>query len=133
VKNYQRPVVSKSLPPKATETWKTKYFEEIDNFNKNLLVTDDPAPLANVTDPITWWTAMDAAGHPLILSRIERAFSRGGLTVSKMRHSLSDRSVHAATLVGSWAAFPGLIPQAELIQAFDEKGKRLKGKAPIFR
>jgi hypothetical protein len=63
---------------------------------------------------------------------IEHSFSCGGLTVSKMCHSLVDRSVHAATLVGSWVAFPGLIPQEKLIQTFNDKGKWPKGKAPVL-
>jgi hypothetical protein len=47
------------------------YFAELDTF------TSDPAvgnalnewllslPLGTVSDPIAWWTAMEAAGHPL--------------------------------------------------------------------
>jgi hypothetical protein len=48
-----------------------------------------------------------------------------------MRHTLNDESVHAATLVGSWAAFPGLIPHDDVIQTFNNKSKRPKGKARI--
>ena len=33
---------------------------------------------------------------------VERAFSHGGLTVSKMRHSLSDESMQAASVLGAW-------------------------------
>ena len=57
---------------------------------------------------------------------IECAFSRGGLTVSKMRHSLSDKSVRAATVIGSWAGLPEMVPHVEIVKAFNDKGKRPK-------
>lgn len=116
-------------------------------------------PFASVMDPIAWWVSMGAAGHPLarmaldFLSApgmfsckiikdnadvvsipatstdVERAFSHGGLTVSKMRHSLSDKSVRAATVVGSWAGLPGAIPSSEITTIFNDKSKRMgKGK-----
>jgi hypothetical protein len=51
---------------------KNKYFAELDNLGADTTVSGDPindwlsAPaLSNVTDPIAWWIAMDAAGHPL--------------------------------------------------------------------
>ena len=46
---------------------------------------------------------------------VERAFSRGGLTVSRLRHSLSDASVRASALLGSWSTLPDLIPEKETI------------------
>jgi hypothetical protein len=61
---------------------------------------------------------------------VEHAFSRGGLTVSKMRHSLSDESVSAATVLGSWCQFPGAIPWDEIEAAFRDKSKRPKRKEP---
>lgn len=60
----------------------------------------------------------------------ERAFSRGGLTVSKMRHSLSDETVRAATVLGSWCSLPGAIPQEDIIASLRDKSKRQKGKEP---
>jgi hypothetical protein len=60
---------------------------------------------------------------------VERAFSRGGLTVSKMRHSLSDESTQAATVLGSWCTFPGLIPHSELVSIFKEKSTCMGSKA----
>jgi len=45
-----------------------------------------------------------------------------------MRHSLSDESVRAATVIGSWCDFPGLVPREEIIEKFKEKSKRTKGK-----
>jgi hypothetical protein len=58
---------------------------------------------------------------------VERAFSRGGLTVSRMRHSLSDASVRAAAVVGSWCDYAAVIPRKELINIFNDKNKRPKG------
>ena len=49
---------------------------------------------------------------------VEQAFSRGGLTVSKMRHSLTDESTQAATVLGSWCDFPSAIPQDDIIVSF---------------
>lgn len=65
---------------------------------------------------------------------LETGFSRGGLTVSKLRHSLSDQSVRAATIVGSWLrlGIPGVLDEAELLKGLRDKPKRSnkgKGKA----
>lgn len=56
---------------------------------------------------------------------VEPAFSRGRLTVSRIRHSLSDESTRAATVLSSWAAV-GLIPEAEVMQVFRDESKRPK-------
>jgi hypothetical protein len=45
-----------------------------------------------------------------------------------MRHSSSDKSVRAATVVGSWAGMPGVIPHNEISAIFSEKSKGPKGK-----
>ena len=58
---------------------------------------------------------------------VERAFSRGGLTVSKMCHSLSDESTCVASVVGSWCELPGAIDQSKIIESFKEKRRRPKG------
>ena len=57
-------------------------------------------------------------------TKVERAFSWGGLTVSKHRHNLSDESTHAATVLGSWANIEGLIPEAKIVKMFRDKSKR---------
>ena len=92
----------------------------------------------HVDDPIKYWIAQRAGGHPVaqmaldFLSApaastdVERAFSHGGLTVSKHRHALSDKSVRASTVLGSWAAVSGLIPEAKVYEVFGEKSKRTK-------
>jgi hypothetical protein len=66
--------------------------------------------------------------HVATSTDVERAFSRGGLTVSKMRHSLSDESTRAATVLSSWCDFPSAIPREDIITTFREKSKRPKGK-----
>ncbi|KAI1788246.1 hypothetical protein LXA43DRAFT_894916, partial [Ganoderma leucocontextum] len=42
----------------------------------------------------------------------ERAFSRGGLTISRLRHSLNDASVRASALLASWSTIPRPRPAA---------------------
>jgi hypothetical protein len=58
---------------------------------------------------------------------IERGFSRGRLTVTKLRHNLSDESTHAATMVHSWSNVEGLIPDQDIIKLFQDKSKRQNG------
>ncbi|RPD67915.1 hypothetical protein L226DRAFT_428613, partial [Lentinus tigrinus ALCF2SS1-7] len=48
----------------------------------------------------------------------ERAFSRGGLTVSKLHCNLSDESTCAATVFSSWMKISGLVPESDIIQMF---------------
>jgi hypothetical protein len=61
--------------------------------------------------------------HP---QQISKEPFQGGLTVSKMRHNLSDASVRSGTVLGSWSKFPGLIPQSKLAGIFNNKHKRPK-------
>ncbi|KIP05469.1 hypothetical protein PHLGIDRAFT_74254, partial [Phlebiopsis gigantea 11061_1 CR5-6] len=96
----------------------------------------------NVGDPLLYWQSQLAGGNPLaqmaldVLSApassidVERAFSRGGLTVSKRRHALSDKSVRAATVLSSWASFEGIIDKDKIVQVFRDKKRRIK-KAEI--
>ena len=72
--------------------------------------------------------ALDFLSAPASSTDIERAFSRGGLTVSKRRHSLSDESTRAATVLSSWATVKGLIPEDEIVSVFRDKVKRAKDK-----
>ena len=47
-----------------------------------------------------------------------------------MQHSLSDESTRAATVLGSWCDFPGLIPRDDVVAALKNKSNRMgKGKA----
>jgi hypothetical protein len=63
---------------------------------------------------------------------VERAFSCGGLTVSKMRHSLSDQSARAASVLGAWCNLPGAIPREEAMVIFRDKNKRPKGSSSVM-
>ncbi len=56
----------------------------------------------------------------------ERSFSHGGLTVSKLRHNLSDESTRAATVLSAWMKVPNLVPEAKIIQTFADKASRSK-------
>jgi hypothetical protein len=58
---------------------------------------------------------------------VERGFSHGGLIVTKLRHTLSDDSTQASTILHAWSEIPSLIPEADIIKAFKDKGCRLKG------
>lgn len=54
----------------------------------------------------------------------ERSFSRGRLTVSRLRHSLSDESVRTGTVLGSWADYHELVPEADVVQLLAEKSRQ---------
>ena len=58
----------------------------------------------------------------------ERAFSRGGLTVSRLRHSLKDASVRASALVASWSRIPGLVPEKETVALLKSTIRKSRGK-----
>jgi hypothetical protein len=62
----------------------------------------------------------------------KRAFSRRGLTVSKLRHSLSNNSVRAATCLASWERIltPLILPRQQLFEAIKAKSSR-KGKGVV--
>lgn len=76
---------------------------------------------------------LDFLSAPASSTDVERAFSRGGLTVSKRRHALSDESTRAATVLSSWAAIPGLIPEEDILQVFREKCKWPKKGKELYR
>lgn len=60
---------------------------------------------------------------------VEHAFSQGGLTVSKMRHTLLDKSTRAATVLRSWCTFPDLVPCGEIVSEFKDKSSCSGSKA----
>jgi len=64
---------------------------------------------------------------------VERAFSWGGLTISKMRHSLSDESTRAASVLGAWCDLPGAVPHDDIVAVFKEKSKRPKTIIDVWR
>src|SRR6266702_3553087 len=56
------------------------------------------------------------------LTDVKCAFSYGGLTVSKIRHSLSDKLTHGATVLGSWCGCQhNVVPQEEIMTLFISK------------
>jgi hypothetical protein len=57
------------------------------------------------------------------LTDVEYAFSCGGLIVSKIYYSLSNQLVQAATVISSWISLSALIPEDEIMKAFNEKSK----------
>ena len=57
--------------------------------------------------------------HPASSCDVKRGFSRGGLTISKLRHRLSDESTCASTVLHAWS---------EIIQVFKDKCRRLNTK-----
>jgi hypothetical protein len=58
---------------------------------------------------------------------MEHAFSCGGLTISKIHHSLSNESTRAATVLSLWCNFSPAIPHDDIIANFRNKSKRPKG------
>jgi hypothetical protein len=46
-----------------------------------------------------------------------------------MRHSLTDESTRAATVLSSWCTFPELVPRSEIVSIFKEKSSRMGSKA----
>ncbi|TFK79027.1 hypothetical protein K466DRAFT_466388, partial [Polyporus arcularius HHB13444] len=93
-------------------------------------------PIPGIMNPIQHWHSLDPERNPLarmaldILSTpatsvdAERAFSRGALTVSKLRRNLSDESTRAATVLSAWMAIPGLVPAGKIVQSFADKASR---------
>lgn len=57
---------------------------------------------------------------------VERAFSRGGLTVSKLRHNLNNDSTKASSILGDWHKVPGLVPVDEILDTLTERRRRTK-------
>ena len=53
---------------------------------------------------------------PATSTDIERGFSSSRLTVSRLRHSLSEASVRSATILGSWAKIPDLVSETDLVE-----------------
>ncbi|KAL1947002.1 hypothetical protein VTO73DRAFT_13963 [Trametes versicolor] len=99
-------------------------------------------PLSTVEDPLEYWDLVaKSSNSPLARMAIdfltaqatstdsERSFSRGRLTVSRLRHSLSDESVRTGTVLGSWSNIPELVPEAEVVQLLTDKSRKGKSRA----
>ncbi len=57
---------------------------------------------------------------------VERAFSKGTLTVSKYRHSLSYASTMAAIVLSAWLQVGGIVVEKDVIDVLEEKARRRK-------
>ncbi len=55
---------------------------------------------------------------------VEHLFSHGGLNVTKRRHNLSAESTIDQTVLNSWLARPGLVPEDEISAYFNDKSKQ---------
>ena len=86
-------------------------------------------------DPLQYWQgallcrpesrlahmAIDYLSAPAASVDAERAFSRGALTVTHRRHSLSDASTRNSIVLGSWLRETELVPCHELTELFRNK------------
>jgi hypothetical protein len=77
-----------------------------------------------LNDMLRYWLIMHG---PASSCDVEHGFSRGGLTVTKLWHTLSDDSTQASTILHAWSEIPGLISEADIIEVFKDKGCHLKG------
>jgi hypothetical protein len=64
---------------------------------------------------------MDTQFNLAASTDVEHAFSKGHLTVSRLHHSLYDKSTHAVTVLGSWASISELLSDEELVRVIKEK------------
>jgi hypothetical protein len=60
-----------------------------------------------------------------ISTDVECAFLRGGLTVSKLCHSFTNKCTHCSSVLGSWAKVPGFVPFDSIVKKFKEKSQRM--------
>ncbi|KAJ3549237.1 hypothetical protein NM688_g5201 [Phlebia brevispora] len=100
----------------TTTTTSDNLFAEVDSWGKSktcnsvgdYLKTD----IVVCADPLAYWIgllgrdplaqmALDFLSAPAAFVEVECTFSRGGLTVSKRRHMLSDESICTSTVLGS--------------------------------
>ncbi|KAF4614987.1 hypothetical protein D9613_003531 [Agrocybe pediades] len=149
-KNYKPkdkapPVVTDDGALSRTSSFAKKYFNSL---NEDDVLTSDTledwlvSPLMNTSlNSIEYWTQMDGGGNrlahmaldyfsiPASSTDVEQSFSHGGLTISKLRHSLSDESARAACVMGSWTSLDGAIPKDQIIESFREKWHWPKKKA----
>lgn len=69
--------------------------------------------------------AIDYLSSPATSVEVERAFSRGALTVTHRRHALSDTSTRNSIVLGAWLKDTTFVPKDELIELFRNKSSRL--------
>ena len=90
------------------------------------------------TDPLKFWVgvlisrpesrlarmAIDYLSAPASSVEVERAFSRGALTVTHRHHTLSDQSTRNSIVLGAWLKETHLIPKDDLVEFFQMKTQR---------
>ncbi|KAJ3576951.1 hypothetical protein NP233_g99 [Leucocoprinus birnbaumii] len=139
---YCPQVTPMAAPTAKSSLFTNQLFDDLDGRHDTSMTDSleeylNSPPLPTVKDLIQWWTAMEVTGNPLaqmalnFLSSpaastdIECAFSHGGLTVSKMHHSLSDESTCTSAVMGSWSDSPiNIIPHEKILQVLRDKSKR---------
>ena len=70
------------------------------------------------------WMAIDYLSAPASSVNVERAFSRGALTVTHRRHALSHQSTRNSIVLGAWLKDTNLIPKEDLVEFFQKKTAR---------
>ncbi|OJT01847.1 hypothetical protein TRAPUB_10054, partial [Trametes pubescens] len=125
----------------STKNATTALFASISNAGKGtrdaLEVYLEEPKLLTIKDPLEHWHMMSQSGDPSLArmaldflsvpatsTDAERAFSRGHLTVSRLRHSLNEESVRTSTVLGSWANIPDLIPEEDFIEFIKTSSRR---------
>jgi hypothetical protein len=134
--------VSPKKPPAPSGDWpsllrmspKTPVHQERDELTTFWGSPCEPA----ATDPIQYWLgvsigrpesrlaqmAIDYLSAPASSVDAERAFSRGALTVTHRRHSLSNLSTRNSIVLGAWLKDTTLVPKNELVEFFRNKSSR---------
>ena len=91
------------------------------------------------TNPLTYWQgvlvswpdsrlarmAIDYLSSPASSVEVEHAFSRGALTVTHRRHTLSDTSTRNSIVLSAWLEGTNFVPKHELIELFQSKSSCL--------
>ncbi|KAK7454590.1 hypothetical protein VKT23_011342 [Stygiomarasmius scandens] len=97
-------------------------------------------PLTDMPDPFVYWEGkkkkcpelaqmgFDYCSAPATSVHPERSFSRGSHMVSRFRHSLSDDSVCAGTVLSSYAD-KGYVPVHEVLNMFKSRSTRWRDNA----
>jgi hypothetical protein len=68
-----------------------------------------------------WRMTLDYLSIPATSCDVERAFSRGLLTVTHRHHSLLDTSTQASIVVGDWLKDGAIVDEGDLADFFDKK------------
>ncbi|KAL1949782.1 hypothetical protein VTO73DRAFT_8663 [Trametes versicolor] len=136
-----QPSTGRKSAQASTEKATTELFASISNAGKSakdaLEVYLEEPKLTTVDDPLHHWNLMLTSGNPWLArmaldflsipatsTDAERAFSRGHLTVSRLRHSMNEESVWTSTVLGSWANIPDLIPEEDFVDFLKTSSRR---------